>query len=197
MTETALQPEDQARANLYALLARLFYGPPDRELLASLAGADELLADDGRAPLAAAWRELTAAAAAMGDEAAREEYEGVFVGTGKAEVTLYTGAYTVKTMLDNPLVEIREFLAAHGFVRRENVSEPEDHLAALCETMRHLVAVQGSSAAQQRFFRQFIWPAADALCDAIAKSPNTNFYKRVGNLARSFFALEHGALELD
>lgn len=197
MTEAALEPEDQARANMYALLARLFCGPPDGELLASLARADEIVAEDERSGLAAGWRQLTAAAAAVEEDAAREEYESVFVGTGKAEVTLYTGAYTVKTMLDNPLVEIRGFLASHGFVRRENASEPEDHIAALCETMRHLIVTEGIDTAQQSFFAQFVWPAADPLCNAIEQSPNTNFYKRVARLAKSFFALEHNAFGMD
>lgn len=197
MTEAALPPEDEARANLYGVLARLFYAPPDRRLLSTLTQADELAAEDGHSPLAAAWRDLTAAAAVIEEEAARDEYESVFIGTGKAEVTLYTCAYTVKTSLDNPLVKIRGFLAAHGFVRRENALEPEDHIAGLCETMRHLIAEQGGNAAQQEWFAQFLWPAADPLCDAIAKSPNTNFYKHVARLAKGFFAIEHAAFDMD
>jgi len=44
MSETAgatrqLEPEDQARANFYALLARLFREAPDAALLSAIAGA--------------------------------------------------------------------------------------------------------------------------------------------------------------
>ena len=48
MSETAaatprrLEPEDQARANFYALLARLFSGPPDAALLRAIGGAAPL-----------------------------------------------------------------------------------------------------------------------------------------------------------
>jgi len=197
MSAQALAAEEQARANVYALLARLFYAPPDQALLRSLAEAEEIQAADEQSPLAQAWRALSAAAAAMDSEAAQEEYESVFVGTGKAEVTLYTCAYTVRTSVDNPLVDIRQFLDAQGLLRRDTASEPEDHVAGLCETMRHLIVQERDNALQQRFFGKFIWPAADPLCDAIAKSPNTNFYKRVARLAKDFFAIEHVAFEMD
>ena len=55
-----MPPEEQARANFYALLARLFYAPPDEGFLKTLAAADELDAEDEA--LAARWRELIAAA---------------------------------------------------------------------------------------------------------------------------------------
>jgi TorA maturation chaperone TorD len=197
MRAEGIAEEEQGRANLYALLARLFYAPPDRALLDAIATADEIAAENPGTPLAAAWRRLAAAAAAVDEEAVREEYEGTFIGTGKAEVTLYTSAYTVKTSLDNPLVEIREFLLRHGLVRRENAHEPEDHIAGLCETMRHLIASDGKDAEQRRFFSAFLWPAANSLCDAISRSESINFYKHVGELARSFFQLEHTAFELD
>lgn len=197
MNPSQIAEEEQGRANLYALLARLFYAPPDRALLDAIATADEIAAENPGAPLAAAWRKLAAAAAAIDAEAAREEYEGAFIGTGKAEVTLYTSAYTVKTSLDNPLVDIREFLIRNGLVRRENAHEPEDHIAGLCETLRHLIASEGKDAEQRRFFSAFVWPAANPLCDAIMRSEATNFYKHVAELARSFFQLEHTAFELD
>jgi TorA maturation chaperone TorD len=197
MSGAALAPEDQARANLYALLARLFYAPPDRELLAALARSEALAAEEPDSALAGAWRDLMAAAAVLDPEAAREEYESVFVGTGKAEVTLYTGAYTIKSALDNPLLEIREYLAKHGFVRRENVFEPEDHVAALCETMRYLVSENQDDARQRQFFATFLWPAAGPLCDAMESASGTNFYKHVARLAKYFFAVEHSAFGME
>jgi TorA maturation chaperone TorD len=197
MSGAELPPEEQGRANLYALLARLFYAPPDRALLEAIAGAQAIVAEDANSPLAAAWRELAHAAAAAGEEAAREEYEGVFVGTGKAEVTLYTSAYTARSSLENPLVEIREFLGQHGLVRRDKATEPEDHIAGLCETMRHLIALEGKDAEQRHLFGAYLWPAVDPLCDAIARSPNTRFYKHVAKLAQAYFKLEHAAFEMD
>lgn len=191
-----LAPEDQARANFYALLARLFYGPPDEPLLHTLASAGDIAAAGAQAELAHAWQELKKAAAATDAQAAREEYESVFVGTGKAEVTLYTAAYTTRNPSHNPLVKIRGFLSTHGLGRKHSVHEPEDHVAALCDVMRHLVA-NGDAAAQRDFFFQFIEPAAPSLCDAITNCERVGFYRTVARLAACFFGIEHSALDME
>ena len=200
MSAAARAPEDQARANFYALLARLFYAPPDRELLDSIAAAGELHSADEKTPLALAWRELKAAAAATEPEAAREEYESVFVGTGKAEVTLYTTAYAAgnaaRSPIRNPLVSIKDFLAARGLSRKQAVHEPEDHIAALCEIMRHLVAAE-DAAAQRNFFGQFMQPAVTSLCDAIACCEHIRFYRPVARFAARFFEVEHAVFNME
>lgn len=189
-----LPPEEVARANFYGLLARLFYAPPDAQLLQALAGADEIEADGG---IGAAWQELARAAAAADAEAVREEYEAQFIGTGKAPVSLYTCAYTIRYSNEAPLAELRGELAALGLARREGAGEPEDHIAALCDTMRHLVAEQKRDLAEQsRFFGRWIRPAVEPLCDAIERDPNISFYRYVGRFARAFFQLEQSAFEM-
>ncbi len=197
-----LSPEDAARANFYALLGRLFYAPPDRELLAGLAGADEIVAEEGAgseagAALPLAWRDLTLAAATADPEAVADEHTVLFVGTGKSEVTPYTSAYTIKSAVDNPLVELRDYLAARGLARLGSVSEPEDHVAGLCEVMRHLIAVQQAPAEDQKaFFESYVWPGAVPLCDAVTQAQHADFYKRVARFAKSFFQLEQEAFEM-
>jgi len=191
----SLAPEEQARANFYALLSRLFYAPADAELLAALGSADELEADDEI--IAARWRELSKAAAAADPEAVREEYETAFVGTGRAPITLYTSAYSVKYTNEMPLAPLRGELATLGLARRNEAAEPEDHIAALCDAMRHLIAEQQRDLEEQRrFFERWIQPIAEPLCDAIEKSEHTSFYKLVGRMAKAFFSLEHSAFEM-
>jgi TorA maturation chaperone TorD len=189
----SLEPEDQARANFYALLSRLFYGPPDAGLLAALSQAEEFEADDKT--IAARWAELAKAAASANADAVREEYETAFVGTGKAPVTLYTSAYSIKYTSETPLVVLKAELASLGLVARNDAGEPEDHIAALCDTMRYLVA-ERDLAEQQRFFARWIQPIAEPLCNAIEQSEHTAFYKSVARLANAFFSLEHSAFEM-
>ena len=184
-------PEEQARANFYALLARLFYGPPDADLLRALAQTRT----DGEG-LAAAWRALSEAAAGTDPEQVREEYEERFVGTGKAPVTLYTCAYTIRFSNEVPLAALRAELAAMGLGRRDGVHEPEDHLAALCDTMRHLIAAQRELSEQKRFFNRWIAPAVEPLCGAIDNDAGTVFYRHVSSFARSYFQLERTAFEM-
>jgi TorA maturation chaperone TorD len=188
-------PEEQARANFYALLARLFFAPPDEAFLKALASSDELAAEDET--LAARWRELIAAAALTPAEALRAEYDSAFIGTGKAPVTLYASAYSLRYTNETPLAGLRAELAALGLGRRTTAGEPEDHIAALCETMRHLIAEQRRSLEEQRrFYARWLAPNVDALCGAIEASEHTSFYRVVGRLAKAFFSLEQAAFEM-
>ena len=81
----AATPEDAARADFYALLARLFHSAPDSQLLASLAAAGPIPAD-GDPDLARAWQALVDASSAMDADAALDEFELLFIGTGKSQV---------------------------------------------------------------------------------------------------------------
>lgn len=190
-----LPPEEQARANFYGLLARLFYAPPDAALLAALAAGGELTAEEPA--LAAAWRELVGAAARADVEAVREEYEAVFVGTGKAPITLYSSAYLVRYSNDAPLVALRQELAALGLARRDGINEPEDHIAAVLEVMRYLIAERaGSLDAQRNFFERWIRPTVERLCNAIEQSDKTSFYRNVSRLLREVCNVEHSSFEM-
>jgi TorA maturation chaperone TorD len=191
----SLPPEEVARANMYGLLARLFYGPPDAQLLETLAGASGMDAEDGE--IGPAWERLCLAAGQADKEAVRDEYDTVFVGTGKAPVTLYTCAYSIRYSTDAPLAELRGELAALGLARREGASEPEDHIAALCDVMRHLIAVQKRELeVQGAFFKRWLGRTTGPLCDAIEAEASLSFYKAVGRFAKAFFDLEQSAFEM-
>lgn len=190
-------PEDRARADLYALAARLFYAPPDTSLLEVIAEAEAIVGDDTSAPLAAAWRNLQRACAATDEEAAQGEYDSIFGGVGKAEVSPYVSAYLGAVPAQSTLADLREFLAARGPARRESVNEPEDHIAALCDVMRGLAARQHFDLDEQRFFfHRFVWPGALALCEAVIACRNARFYRSVARFVKSFLDLEHAAFEM-
>ena len=189
----SLSQEDQGRANFYALLSRLLYAPPDAGLLAALGQADKLDADDRK--LSEAWDALAGAAAGADANVVREEYENAFVTAGRAPVTLYTSAYSVRYGNEVPLAELRTELASMGLARRSETSEPEDHIAALCDAMRYLV-VERELPDQQRFFARWIQPIAEPLCNAIEQSEKTVFYKHVARMAKAFLLLERSAFEM-
>lgn len=191
--------EDQARADIYALIARLFYAGPDAALLAAIAGAGAMAGADETAPLATAWRALGAAAAAMDAEAAQEEYDHVFVGTGKAEITPYASHYLAESMQERVLVRLRVSLAEMGLAKNRSAVEYEDHFSGLCEVMRHLIAAgSGDVAVQEQkvFFMEYIafWYAE--LCAAAMASPNTNFYKHAAGFTKAFLDVERSSFEL-
>jgi len=190
-------PEDEARAGYYALLARLFYAGPDAQLLQAIAGSDDIVADGGA--LAGPWNTLAAAARAMDPEAARLEYDEVFVGTGEAEVTPYAAFYLAETGREKILVRLRQDLASLGLGKTGPAQEPEDHMAGLFEVMRHLISQGSDDAALQKqrdFFGRYIERSFEPFCSAISKSEKANFYKPVGHFVKAFLVVEAEGLKV-
>jgi TorA maturation chaperone TorD len=188
--------EDVARANLYGLISRLFYAPPDPNLLAEISGSQggEEAGDSGG--LVAAWRRLQEACRGAYPAVVRQEYDSLFVGTGKSEVTPYLAAYAEATAPDRFLVRLREQLDAWGLARRQEAGEFEDHISGISDVMRWLIENQRPLAEQQRFFEDFAYHGATAFCAAVQKSTSANFYKPVAALASSFFEIERTAFEM-
>lgn len=198
-----LTPEDEARANLYGLLARLFYAPPDANLLSELQLASPPAEDgdgltaEGQA-LKAAWAQLVQACASAFPARLEEEHFQVFEGVGKAAVTPYLSAYMERRDGDNPLVRLRAQLGEWGLARRENAVEPEDHVSAACETMRWLIAVRKAPLETQRsFFEEYLHAAGGRFCSAVTACEDAKFYAHVARLLRALLELEHKAFDID
>jgi TorA maturation chaperone TorD len=198
-----IAPEDQARADMYALLARLYADAPDANLLSALAGAPPIVAEGERAEeLAAAWDALTRGATAMDADAARQEYQDLFIGVGKSEVNLHASYHLTGFMMEEPLAEVRTTLVRLGLGRQAQTGLVEDHLAVIFETMRVLIAgtleiLPASSAVQQSFLEQHIVPWYALCCGAIQASPIANYYRLVAKLTTIFIGLEAEAFAID
>ena len=195
----ALEDEDRARADLYALLARLYYQGPDAGVLALIAQTTAGISVDTGSPLLLASRALAAAASSASPAAVQQEYDDLFVGTGRAEVSLYATHYLAETGREKILAGLRAELAAMGLSRKETSLEPEDHIAGLFDVMRYLVELGSMDAAlqnQRRFFGRFIEPAYVAICDAIAVSGEAEFYRRVAAFTRVFLDVETEATKM-
>jgi TorA maturation chaperone TorD len=191
---TFLAPEEASRANFYGLIARLFYAAPDAALIAELRAAPPI---EGESELAAAWGEMVSACAKAYPVALDNEHTDLFVGTGKALVTPYLSRYRLRHANDNPLVELRQQLAAWGIGRREEVPEYEDHVTGICETMRFVIAVQQRTPEEQKiFFERFLYGSAVAFCDAVSASDKADFYRKVARFARAFLDIEKTAFEM-
>lgn len=198
----AATPEDLARAQLYGVVASLFYAAPDAQLLSALVhaegfrGGDDERTEQGRA-LAAAWHELTEACRSAFPVLLAHEHTDLFISAGRAEVTPYLMHYVMRYESETPLVELRRQLAEWGVARRESVNEPEDHIAALCETMRFAIAVQQRPLAEQKaFFDRYLYRGAVAFCNAVRASDKARFYKPVARFADAFFEVEREAFEI-
>jgi TorA maturation chaperone TorD len=187
-------PEDLARADLYGLIARFFHLPPDQALLDQIAAtADQYDATD-EAPLAKAWMDVVRVAKNNPAKAWRDEFDLNFISVGKPNVVLNGSFYMAGHLNEKPLVNIRKALEGFGLESAQEVTETEDHISALCEVMRYLIAgddVTVSNLINQRvFFNAHIRPWYEDLCDAIEVIPGMHLYHPVAALTREFLAIE-------
>ncbi len=190
----ALNDEDRARADHYAMIARLFRAPPDAALLAMIRRiAADFATSTG--PLAEAWAAL-AQAAQRDAEAIGEEYDRLFIGVGRPQVFLYGSYYQAGFLMEEPLAVLRDDLAALGLARRAGVGESEDHVAGLAEAMRHLIAGGAPIARQRDFYRRHLEPWVGRLADALEAAPGADFYAPAGRLCRAFCAIESAAFDM-
>jgi TorA maturation chaperone TorD len=185
--------EETARAEVYGLLAALYYAPPTAELLAQLRVAvTEAPAKGGL--LEEPWRDVVAAARTAEDAAIQSEYNALFGGVGKPEVYLFGSHYLSGFLNEKPLARLRTDLSKLGLQRNETMPETEDHFAYLCEVMRYLIAGDDVSVAnltqQKTFFGDHVVAWAAAMCDAVAAHPRAKFYAAVSGFTRTFLSVE-------
>ncbi len=195
----ALEDEDRGRADWYALLAQLYYRGPDAGLFTLIVQAEAEIPPETGTPFAAALKALAAASSTADPAAVQQEHDDLFVGTGRAEVSLYATHYLADTGREKILVALRAELAAMGLSRKETSREPEDHIAGLFDIMRHLVERGSADAAlqdQRRFFRRFIEPSYAAFCDAVVASGHAEYSGRVAVLTRAFLDVEKDAMKM-
>jgi TorA maturation chaperone TorD len=196
LTDTGISSaldEEMARAELYGLLALLYYAPPSAELAAQLrVAATEAPAAGGF--LEEPWRQLVGVARDMSDEAIAAEYDALFGGMTKPEVYLYGSHYISGFLNEKPLARLRQALDALGLERDGAVSETEDHFACLCEVMRYLIAGDDAAVAnlaqQQQFFALQLQPWAASMCEALAQHPQARFYAALAGFTRAFLGVE-------
>jgi len=186
--------EETARAELYGLIAELFYAPPAPALLAQLrVAATEAPASGGF--LEEPWRALVGTARDMDDASIQREHEALFGGVGKPEVYVYASHYLSGFLNEKPLAQLRTDLAALGLTRdASTMSETEDHVSYLMEVMRFLVAgddVAISNLTQQaKFFAAHVQTWVLGLCDALQANPRARFYTALAELTRAFVSVE-------
>jgi TorA maturation chaperone TorD len=185
--------EETARADVYGLLAQLFYAPPTHELLEAIRVAPTQAAAQG-AFLEEPWREFVGTARAVGDDEVAEEYDALFGGVGKPELYLFGSHYLSGFLNEKPLAQLRTDLAALGLARDESMPETEDHVAYLCEVMRYLIAGEDVAVAnltrQREFFATHVQPWMPQMCDAIASHPRAHFYAVLAAFTKAFISIE-------
>jgi TorA maturation chaperone TorD len=188
--------EDAARAQCYTLLAHLLHAPPRRELLDLVRGLRSDRSDLGRAlgALASVAQQITV-------EAAEREYSALFIGLARGELLPYASYYLTGFLQEKPLADLRGEMARLGIARRTDVSEPEDHIAAVCEMMAGLITgafdAPASLDAQRQFFRKHLAPWAPRFFEDLQAAKAAVLYMPVGRIGRLFMTIEAEAFGMD
>jgi len=140
---------DILRAHEYDLLAVLLGRAPTREVLDRLS---DLKGD--ASPLGLAHMALAEAAAKADPDTLQGEFFDLFIGIGRGELLPYASYYLTGFLHERPLASVRESLSALGIERSDDIFEPEDHVAILCEVMAGLAGrrFEAQVGGEKRFF---------------------------------------------
>ena len=188
--EEALAEEDSARARFYALLSRLLARPMDEATLASVRELSGDASDFGRAIGI-----FAGCARAATVETAAEEFSALFFGMGAGgELFPYASYYRTGLVYDRPLADLRVDLARLGIGARSETTEPEDHIAFLCEVMHGLIAgtfgVPQALDVQREVFRAHIEPWAARFFADLEKAKSARLYAPLGTIGRLLMEIE-------
>jgi TorA maturation chaperone TorD len=185
--------EETARAEVYGLLAALYYAPPSADFLEQMRVAVTQAPVEGGF-LEEPWQALVGAARAQDRAAIMDEYQALFGGVGQPEVFLFGSHYLSGFLNEKPLAQLRTDLAALGLARDEAMPETEDHIAYLCEVMRYLIAGDDVAIAnltrQREFFMDHLQPWVPALCERLQAHPRARFYAALAGFTQAFASVE-------
>ena len=186
-----IHAEDEARAATYAILAALLSDVPSADLLDYLCHIDNPDGSDSPGDVGEAWLELRTAAKAVDAEKLDDEFHALFIGLGRGEIVPYGSWHLTGFLMEKPLSELRDDLRSLGFESDPEHKEPEDHIAAICETLSILIQspdVEGFQ--QRRFFLSHLLPWGEKFFRELKSAKNADFYRAVGLLGERFMQLE-------
>ncbi len=191
--EAGVDDVDLARAQEYALLARLLTRAPDATLLEQLA---ELRGD--ATPLGVAHVELAEAARRADVVQAEREFFDLFIGVGRGELLPYASYYLTGFLHERPLARLREDLGRFGVARADGVAEPEDHAGILCEIVSGLASgrLPAPANSDRTIFEKHMAPWIGRFFADLERAQGAEFYRRVGTVGRVFTEIETEAFAL-
>lgn len=190
---------DQLRAHTYRFLAALLAAPPGADLLGLLDEPEERGEEPGDGALAQAWQMLRLAARETEPERLDDEYHDLFIGLGRGELVPYASWYLTGFLMDRPLAYLRQDLRHLGIERQDQVSEPEDHAAALCEVMVEIIQAGAELPRQwqRKFFNDHLAPWLGLFFRDLQQARCACFYSAVGRLGEAFMTIEAQLLDVE
>lgn len=196
MNTPPIAPEDQVRASLYALLGTVLLQIPDQTTLDHLSALEGESGDVG-----SAINTLSQIAKSMTPASVEREYNVLFIGVGRGEVLPYASYYLTGFLHEKPLADLRGKMRELGIQRKQGISEPEDHLGALCEMMAGMITGAFGEPmplqVQKEFFNAHIAPWAAHCFSDLEKAESAVLYAPVGSLGRLLMGIEQESFRIE
>ncbi|MCG7894888.1 MAG: molecular chaperone TorD family protein [Candidatus Thiodiazotropha taylori] len=189
-----LDEEQQCRVGAYGMLAQLLRNPPDQQVLSQVSAFTELTSEIDE--LALSMTMLGLSAASSNCAAVDDEFHNLFIGMGRGELVPYGSWYQTGFLMERPLGRLRDDLVRLGFQRQQGVTEPEDHVAALCEVMAILIQESQPFQLQAEFFETHMAGWLERFFNDLSDARSAVFYKAVGRFGVAYMALEKRYLNM-
>ena len=186
--------EDQHRSSFYVLLSSLLSGPPTIDLLSKVSTLS-----GGENKIGEAVKTLNTLSKKLGIKTIEREYNNLFIGVGRGELLPYASFYMTGFLNEKPLANLRDDMNKIGISRSPSTSDPEDHIASLCEMMSGIITNQFyttlSLRQQSDFFATHLGPWAKHFFDDLIAAEYSVFYAPVGALGKAFIEIETEAFK--
>jgi TorA maturation chaperone TorD len=187
---STIDEEQHYRASAYSLIGSLLRSPPDEDLLQHVSGLTQNTPVEGD-DLLLSMSALGLSAKLVTPEAIEDEFHTLFIGIGKGEVVPYGSWYLTGFLMEKPLSDLRDALSALGYQKNEDICEPEDHAAALCEVMSMMILEGKDFETQKAFFDAHMSSWMGRFYTDLSTAKSALFYKAMGRFGSAFLMLEN------
>jgi len=193
---TEIAPEDESRAAIYAMLAKLLSAPPTADQLSDLSKLQGSQTEFGQAIA-----KLSEAARGTSVEREDDAYHDLFIGLTRGKLLPYGSYYLTGFLHEKPLARLRTAMAQLRIEANPDEKDPEDHIASVLDMMGGLIRGdfgQPVPVPQQRiFFQEHVQSWAPHFFRDLEKVVDSEFYAAIGTVGRVFLELEEAAFSMD
>lgn len=191
-----VSPEDLLRADMYDFLSAFLARPPSGILLTQSAKLEGDDSEIGRGIAA-----LARLADAVDPRDAHSEFNALFIGLGRGELLPHGSYYLTGFLNEKPLARLRADMARLSIEREENVYEPEDNIASVCEMMSGLIRGRFGAPAtiseQKEFFEAHLAPWVELFFKDLESAETSVLYAPIGTIGRAFTSIEQNAFRME
>ena len=180
--------EQQYRSAAYKVLAGLLRTAPDNDALDKVSAFAGI--ESQQDELALEMSMLGVSASTASAESVEDEFHELFIGLGRGELMPYASWYLTGYLMEKPLSKLREELSSLGYERSEDVHEPEDLAAALCEVMAMMIDDGCSIPQQADFFSRHLSTWLESFLADLSQANAAVFYRSVGRFGQAFSGFE-------